>query len=68
MVIMSEKVNDFVAAVEAINDDELTIQEMHDAYANSDGLVADFDLKRLEYVVTRLQLVVRLVNNNRSDF
>jgi hypothetical protein len=60
------KINDFVATVEAVNDSEITVAEMHDNYANTAGYWDDDTLGRLEYFAERIQELVAMGKERRS--
>jgi hypothetical protein len=64
-------INDFIASVEAVNDDELTVLEMHDAYADEGGdfddCIGDFNLALLANFAAKAQEVVNLALFRRAE-
>jgi len=61
------KVNDFVATVEAVNDGELTPEEMHETYANAQGYLDCDTLSRLEYFAERVREAIAIAHHDHPD-
>ena len=61
----------FIDVVEAVNDDELTVLDMHDAYASDDGdfadCISDFNLALLANFAAKAQEVVNLALFRRAE-
>ena len=70
---MNPLINDFIAAVEAVNDDELTVLEMHNAYASNDvygdgaECINDFNLALLTNFTAKVQEAVNLAIFRRAE-
>jgi len=72
-MISNPLINDFIAAVEAVNDGELTVLEMHDAYATGDvygdnaECINDFNLALLSNFAAKVQEAVNLAIFRRAQ-
>ena len=64
----NQKINDFMITVEAISDGELTVAEMHDALATSNGYIDDGQLNRLQYVAEKLTALLALADRTREGY
>lgn len=63
---MRKTINDFVDTVEAVNNGELTPEEMHETYANAQSYLDCVTLSRLEYFAERVQEVIAIAHRNRA--
>lgn len=63
---MNDPMTAFKATVEAINDGEITVEEMHDAYTGSYGYV-DADFRKLEYFALQVAELLRLTIERRDS-
>ena len=58
----------FINAVAVINNGEVTIQELHDAFSGPYGIVDGQQLLDIEYFAAKVQELLHLINQTRASY